>query len=994
MRVRSANGVLLAIAVGLTLVAPEARAQATLRDQFDALGGYEAYLAHPANVDLLLAGICDDDTAFTHWSDTGRFQGRLFDDGQLRSDLPGEAPDPDYAIDGGFSWEYTGANTVVFITADAPKPAGWDGRELLLERCQQFNLGTGYTAQDYRTINLDVASAIDSGLIPGFASVTDHYVKYGFKEGRLTSTEGWTQADLHAWDDDAYFDANPDVRVFFDGAVSEGWRLFGKAGFAHWINFGRLEARNDGQPPSAEDKAIAILTGFDEAGYLARNPEIAAAVSAGSFDSGEDHFEQFGKFEYQAGNGNRRPNHYFDNDFYLAQNPSVQPLIDAGSYDTAWDHYVAVGAGLGFVALPVALDFDEAYYLATYPELAPQIGLGQSYPIALLHYIDVGQLEDRNPNALFDESYYVSFYALQSSIDAGTVSSGHDHYQRFGRAAGNRTIRAIAGTLTVGASSPNDYATIQRAIDAALDGETVSIPAGSYAEGAFGVFAKSLRIEGAGKGLTILRPDTKTDPAVLGNTGGGIAVVFGAPSVVPNVVITGITFTGGDNRLEAPDYAEGVAGGLTVRGATVELSDCEFLSNKALTGGGLILEDSAGSTVDGCDFRGNVAQRDGGAIAAFVDGVASITNSSFEDNVLETRPFNFVHDGNSGTHQSDGYRAVGVPYSADSAAFDGEFYDRNDTGPFRLSFDSVVGPVFVGFYAGPLGGAIALSASSPLIQGNSFLRNSADFAGGAIYMIDGAAPTIDQNVFEDNTSSRGGAVYAEAGPVTAVITDNDFIGNAAPAISDYPGSGKGGAIALYFASTPRIESSNLFRDNLSAYGGGAIAVYEGASATIDGNSFESNQVSALDMSGNIVGSDGVSLLLEFGIASGGAIEVADADASITGNSFDGNVARLGAGVAVSGMATVTSNSFDGNAVIAGAVGTFPGDTDVVGSGLWMFNFAVAPPLKVSASGNSFASSLPNTPHDIVMNGIDQAQAFQVDEPGEDIFVCIPGVACP
>ncbi len=216
---------------------------------FDALGGYTAYLANPENSDLfnVEAGVCDETTAFEHWRDTGFAEGRGFAEGELRTDNSDGSPDSDYEIDGGFSWEYPAANTVVFITANAPKPAGWYGRDLLLERCQTFNIGSYYTAEAYRTINVDVAVAIDGGQIPGFSSVTDHYVKYGFKEGRLTNSD-WSQAELDAWVDADYFVFNGDVQTYFLGAQSEGWIAFGKIGFAHWINFGSYEGRNDGQP--------------------------------------------------------------------------------------------------------------------------------------------------------------------------------------------------------------------------------------------------------------------------------------------------------------------------------------------------------------------------------------------------------------------------------------------------------------------------------------------------------------------------------------------------------------------------------------------------------------------------------------------------------------------------------------------------------------------------------------------------------------------------
>ncbi len=230
-----------------TLSGAAVAATASDLDTFNALGGYAAYLAEPLNSDLRQAGVCDETSAFEHWRDHGQAQGRDFAAGELRSDHADGSPDSDYAIDGGFSWHYPGANTVVFITADAPKPEGWAGRQLLLERCQTFNLGSEYSAQAYRNINTDVGQAIDTGAIPGFSSVTDHYVKYGFKEGRLTNSD-WVQSDLNAWSDADYFSLNADVQVFFEGAQSEGWIAFGKIGFAHWINFGRDEVRSDGQP--------------------------------------------------------------------------------------------------------------------------------------------------------------------------------------------------------------------------------------------------------------------------------------------------------------------------------------------------------------------------------------------------------------------------------------------------------------------------------------------------------------------------------------------------------------------------------------------------------------------------------------------------------------------------------------------------------------------------------------------------------------------------
>ena len=65
--------------------------------------------------------------------------------------------------------------------------------------------------------------------------------------GRRLTNSDWTPAQLDAWNDPGYLTANPDVAGYFQGATNDGWSLFGKYGFAHWINFGSYEGRSDGQ---------------------------------------------------------------------------------------------------------------------------------------------------------------------------------------------------------------------------------------------------------------------------------------------------------------------------------------------------------------------------------------------------------------------------------------------------------------------------------------------------------------------------------------------------------------------------------------------------------------------------------------------------------------------------------------------------------------------------------------------------------------------------
>jgi hypothetical protein len=127
-------------------------------------------------------------------------------------------------------------------------------------------------------------------------------------------------------------------------------------------------------------------------------------------------------------------------------------------------------------------------------------------------------------------------------------------------------------TLCVGAS-PGCYATIQAALDAASDGETIQVAPGSYAGPI--TIAKSIRLVGAGAAVTIIR-------------GGGPVITIGDGDSRPTVSVTGVTVTGGLNTANpGPGFAAG--GGIAIPplaadnsiGATVTIADSIVTGNRA-----------------------------------------------------------------------------------------------------------------------------------------------------------------------------------------------------------------------------------------------------------------------------------------------------------------------------------------------------------------------------------------------------------------------------
>jgi hypothetical protein len=215
----------------------------------------------------------------------------------------------------------------------------------------------------------------------------------------------------------------------------------------------------------------------------------------------------------------------------------------------------------------------------------------------------------------------------------------------------------------------------------------------------------------------------------LGNLGTGISG--------DNVEVSNSNFLGNDG------------GGID--GSNVEVSDSDFSDNlnRAINADSLV--------VSGSNFRDNfLGDGDGGAI--YVDGSATITNSTFEGNVA----------------------LFGGAVNA------GDLVVSNSTFTDNL---------------GIKGGAIWAGIVD--VSNSTFEDNVADIAaeGGAIYAEDSA--TITNSTFEGNEALYGGAVYA----VSVDVSNSTFASNAAV------GEGsEGGAI---YASSGEVYFST-FLENLAS----------------------------------------------------------------------------------------------------------------------------------------------------------------------------------
>ena len=157
---------------------------------------------------------------------------------------------------------------------------------------------------------------------------------------------------------------------------------------------------------------------------------------------------------------------------------------------------------------------------------------------------------------------------------------------------------------------PGDYPTIQEAIDAASDDDTIIVAAGLYEESI--IIDKSLTLKGAQAGVdartrsgaeTIIEPDGEI----------GISILTAAGGVV---VIDGLTVQNAVHGIATPEPGL-MMDSITVRNVRV-LNSSEF---------GISLTFTTGATVEYCYVEGAIQAINAGAIAPFPPTVATFRNN-------------------------------------------------------------------------------------------------------------------------------------------------------------------------------------------------------------------------------------------------------------------------------------------------------------------------------------------------------------------------------
>jgi predicted outer membrane repeat protein len=320
---------------------------------------------------------------------------------------------------------------------------------------------------------------------------------------------------------------------------------------------------------------------------------------------------------------------------------------------------------------------------------------------------------------------------------------------------------------------PDDYPTIQDAINSSNHYDTIIVRPGTYVE----------NLDFCGMLITVM---SEKGPEVTIIDGGnpvnpdhGSVALFGCWETHDSV-LDGFTLTNG----------------------------CGSLFGDGYWGGGINIFNGASPTIRNNIITQNSVDKSGGGIHAW-DSDAIITNNIISYNTakgaagVETIGGTVTFSGNVVNDNSCTNSTGGVRLSGGAGTF------SNNTITYNSAPD----------YCG--GVTVRGSDNVWIVESNFIAYNSSGIGGGGIYCKNNCSPLITNNVICANTSDEGGGIacYENASPL---FSNNIIFANSAKT---------GGGIDCYDNASPTITNNTVCGNSASVKGGG-IACRENSNATV------------------------------------------------------------------------------------------------------------------------------------------------------------------
>ncbi len=521
-------------------------------------------------------------------------------------------------------------------------------------------------------------------------------------------------------------------------------------------------------------------------------------------------------------------------------------------------------------------------------------------------------------SALADNGGPTKTHAVSSgpAVDGGpatcTADTGDVDQRNTARPQGTScdigAYEYLAPTPNTVCASGCEFTTIQSAIDGSVNGETITVYDGTYAE----------NINFNTKVITLVSQNGAASTSIVGTGADAPVVTFANSALTSSTVLDGFTINNAND------------GGTTSYGIKITTSAAPTLQNLILKGnqtaltsnGGAIYISGGSATIlnstIGSSTDINLADRGAGIYAYVISSALTITNVTFDSNETDYRGGALYIDNvdnyavtisNStfNANKSNEGAAIYVSGSAQTTTISSTNFTNNLAANDRTTYSSST--------TGK-GGAIFVYGSTVSVSGGTFTGNKA-FTYGGVYDIEGSGDIIiNGGTYSNNeaTSNNGGALYASNGN-SVNISNATFSSNSAPA-------GYGGA--FYIAQNPggTTISNTTISNNSSNNSGGGLYFYQltgSTTVTITNNT---------QITGNQVTGTG-------SFAYGGGMYLSgNTTFSMTGGSVSSNSAEHGGGMAINStnitvaLDGVTVNSNTANTLGGGGIGLLNGTLSI------------------------------------------------------------------
>lgn len=320
------------------------------------------------------------------------------------------------------------------------------------------------------------------------------------------------------------------------------------------------------------------------------------------------------------------------------------------------------------------------------------------------------------------------------------------------------------------------FTSLQEALDAAQNGQTVWVGPGTYAEYALTFRGKAVKlISTQGEAKTVIDAQGQGTVFILRDGEGS------------STVLKGFTLTGGeaDHQCPLPDDCSYYGGGMYLLNSSPTLSRLTLSDNSAPYGfgGGMSLH-SSNPVLTHVTFFGNQADEGGGGMNLDASS-PRLTNVTFSGNTT-------------------------------SGSGGGLYLYRSDAQFTRVTLTG--NSAMEGIFGG--GGGMYIHTSSPRLTRVTFADNTSARDGGGMFLY-GANPTLTNVTFTGNSAensySGGGGMFLYSS--SSVLTNVTFTGNRATG-----SSGAGGAMYLY-DSNPVLTHVTLTGNRSSGTNGRGGGMY-------------------------------------------------------------------------------------------------------------------------------------------------------------------------